>query len=109
MSLAGVLVTVLAVAAVAPSVGVAVLPPASLAVVGRCPAHCPAHSSPVCGTDNRDYDSVCRLLQAACLQADNEKGSDVLYLTKYNTSLELQLNKRNRPPSKPVVVVTRRK
>ena len=74
-------VTVLAVAAVAPSAGVAVLPPASLAVVGRCPAHCPAHSSPVCGTDNRDYDSVCRLLQAACLQADNEKGSDVLYCT----------------------------
>ena len=79
MSLVSV-VTVLAVAAVAPSAGVAVLPPASLAVVGRCPAHCPAHSSPVCGTDNRDYDSVCRLLQAACLQADNEKGTvPVLY------------------------------
>ena len=74
MSLVAV-VTVVAVA-VAPIVGVAVLPPASLAVVGRCPAHCPAHSSPVCGSDNRDYDNVCRLLQAACLQADNEKGSD---------------------------------
>ena len=75
MSLVAV-VTVESVAAVAPSVGVSVLPPASLAVVGRCPAHCPAHSSPVCGSDNRDYDNVCRLLQAACLQADNEKGSD---------------------------------
>ena len=44
MSLVAV-VTVVAVA-VAPSVGVSVLPPASLAVVGRCPAHCPAPLAP---------------------------------------------------------------
>ena len=106
MSLVSV-VTVLAVAAVAPSVGVAVLPPASLAVVGRCPAH----SSPVCGTDNRDYDSVCRLLQAACLQADNEKGSDVLYCTSLSTThlLSCSLIKVTDPHLNLLSVVTRRK
>ena len=43
------------------------LPMSVESLTGECPHHCPPHYSPVCGTDNRDYDNVCKMLQSSCL------------------------------------------
>ena len=33
-----------------------------------CPQQCPHVYTPVCGTDNQDYDNVCRLQASSCLR-----------------------------------------
>jgi len=37
-----------------------------------CPHHCPPVHSPVCGTDDQNYENVCRLLQSSCLRGQPE-------------------------------------